>query len=61
MPDSKKETLRKLTVSRDKWHERSNEYQLEKRKLQDKVRYLAHRLEMQENEISLLKEEVKKN
>lgn len=61
MPDSKKETLRKLEGSRDKWRERSKDYQFEKRKLQDKVRYLKNVVESQSNEISLLKEEEKKN
>lgn len=59
MPDSKKETLRKLERSRDKWRDRSKEYQFEKRKLQDKVRYLKNVLNSQSNEISILKEEKK--
>ena len=61
MPDSKKETLRKLGESRDIWRERSKENQFEKRKLEDKVRYLKKRLSMKSDEISLLKEDLKKN
>lgn len=61
MPDSKNETLKKLINSRDKWKERSNTNQFEKRRLEDKVRYLKKRLEMKSDKISKLNEELKKN
>ena len=61
MPDSKKETLKKLIKSRDKWKERSNATQFDKRRLEDKIRYLSKRVLMKSDEISILKEELKKN
>lgn len=60
MPDSKKETLIKLGKSRDKWRDRSNKNQFDKRKLEDKVRYLKKRLVMKTEEIAKIKEEFKK-
>ncbi len=60
MPDSKKETFKKLVKSRDKWKERSNAVQFEKRRLEDKIRYLNKRVLIKSDEISILKEELKK-
>lgn len=60
MPDSKNETLKKIIRSRDKWKKRSNDNQFEKRRLEDKIRYLMRKIEKKSNEISSLKDELKK-
>ena len=63
MPDNLNGKIIKLKDSRDTWRERSNENQFNKRKLEDKLRYLTKKVEKQSDEINILKrenEEIKK-
>ena len=46
----------KVLNGRDHWHERSNKYQRQKRKLEDKNRYLQTKVEGKERKITLLQE-----
>jgi hypothetical protein len=44
--------LCKVLAGREKWRERSNQYQAEKRKLSDRVRYLESRLLQKETQLT---------
>ena len=47
--------LCKVLAGREKWRDRSNQYQAEKRKLSDRVRYLESRLQQKETQLTAAK------
>ena len=52
--------LNKVVGGRKKWRERSNTYQGERRKLQDKNRYLKQSLKQKGEQLSQANEEINK-
>ena len=55
---TKKLKLCKVIKGRENWKERAKNYQLEKRKCQDKIRSLEKKLESKEEEINILNNEL---
>ena len=51
--------LSKVIKGRENWKERAKEYQFEKRKCQDKIRYLENKLNMREEKLRYLSDELK--